>query len=80
MPRHMTSAMTLGERIRKARGKLTQEEFADLIGVLANTVSRWERDLCEPQGAAKKWLRANHPDIYEPGEDSGRPSATGTEG
>ena len=35
--------MTLGERIRKARkGKMTQAELANLIGVHEITVRRWE--------------------------------------
>lgn len=36
--------MTLGERIRTARkGKYTQEELAEMIGVHVNTLRRWER-------------------------------------
>ena len=31
-----------GERIRKIRGKLTQEEFGKLFGVLGPAVSKWE--------------------------------------
>ena len=35
--------MTLGERIRKARkGKMTQAELAELIGVHEITIRRWE--------------------------------------
>ena len=28
----------------RQRMKLTQEQFAELVGVTANTVARWERD------------------------------------
>ena len=36
--------MSLGERIRTARkGKYTQEELAEMIGVHVNTLRRWER-------------------------------------
>lgn len=56
--------MTLGERIRAARGKLTQDEFGDLVGVLGNTVSRWERDVCPPQGAAARWFKKHAPDVF----------------
>ena len=35
-----------GKELRAIRGrlKLTQAEFAELVGVSANTVARWERD------------------------------------
>ncbi len=86
----MPSTMTLGERIRNARATrgLTQEDVADKIGVLANTVSRWERDVCPPRGVAKKWLRRHWPEVFsadEPDDDSGehvvveRESLTGTD-
>jgi DNA-binding transcriptional regulator YiaG len=57
---------TLGERIRTKREAvgLTQHELAEQIGVLANSVSRWERDCAEPQGPAKKWLREKWPEVY----------------
>lgn len=41
--------MTLGERIRTARkGKYTQEELAEMIGVHVNTLRRWERGKRSP--------------------------------
>jgi len=70
MPRYMPSPMlekkVIGERIQAIRlaRELTQEDVAAKIGVGVNTVSRWERGLCEPQGPAKKWLRANWPEVY----------------
>ena len=35
-----------GKELRAIRGrlKLTQAEFAELVGVSANTMARWERD------------------------------------
>ena len=41
---------TLGERIaekRKAKG-YKQDELAEMLGVSAQAVSKWERDLCYP--------------------------------
>lgn len=63
MPSDMT---TLGERIRKARTArgLTQEQLAAKIGVLGNTVSRWERNVCPPRGAARKWLARKLPEAF----------------
>ena len=37
--------MTLGEKIKTLRkGKYTQEELAEIVGVHINTILRWERD------------------------------------
>ncbi len=38
------ASSTLGQRIRQARGTLSQPEFATKLGVHFNTVSRHERD------------------------------------
>lgn len=35
---------SLGERIRIARGDMTQVQLAEKIGVTAMTISRWEND------------------------------------
>jgi transcriptional regulator with XRE-family HTH domain len=42
--------LSLGERIRTARGGRTQRELADELGVDPITVSRWERGAIEPSG------------------------------
>jgi transcriptional regulator with XRE-family HTH domain len=66
MPSVMPIRFPNGERLAelRERKKMTQEELAAAIGVGANTVSRWERGLCEPQGPAKRWLKANWPEVY----------------
>ena len=45
-----------GTNIRKLRDKLnlTQDEFADLIGVAVFTVSRWERGKSRPRPIHRK--------------------------
>jgi transcriptional regulator with XRE-family HTH domain len=40
--------LSLGERIREARGDLTQRELADKLGLDPITVSRYERNATEP--------------------------------
>jgi transcriptional regulator with XRE-family HTH domain len=40
--------MDIGERLKEARGELSQVEFARLIGVTKNTVGRYERGEREP--------------------------------
>ena len=42
--------MTLGEKIKKLRleNSWTQEQFAEMLGVSAQAVSRWENDLSMP--------------------------------
>ena len=42
--------LKIGENIKNLRREknLTQEEFADIIGVSAQAVSRWENDTCYP--------------------------------
>ncbi len=39
---------SLAERIKKVRGEISREEFAQLIGVHVNTVGRYERGESEP--------------------------------
>lgn len=41
------------EEIRAIRifGRMTQEEFARLLGVTVSTVNRWERGKCRPLNA-----------------------------
>lgn len=44
--------MTLGERIKKVRGNLTQPEFAKTISVHDITIGRWERGETKPDSEA----------------------------
>ncbi len=46
----MKNKIRIGECILNYRKqhKLTQGEFGELIGVSAQTVSKWERELCYP--------------------------------
>ena len=49
----------------RARTGLSQQDFADLLGVSARTLQDWEQGRREPTGAAKTLLRvaASHPKI-----------------
>ena len=42
--------LNIGETIKKLRKEkeITQEEFAELIGISSQSVSRWENNLCYP--------------------------------
>lgn len=40
--------MSIGENIKKYRGTMKQEEFAEKLGVNTVTVSRWENDANTP--------------------------------
>ena len=42
--------LNIGETIKRLRKEreITQEEFAEVIGVTRQSVSRWENDLCYP--------------------------------
>jgi putative transcriptional regulator len=49
----------------RAKTGLSQQDFADLLGVSARTLQDWEQGRREPTGAAKTLLRvaASHPKI-----------------
>lgn len=68
---------TIGERIKWLRKdqKMTQQKFADAVGVKQNTVATWEMDRNEPQdpivkaicskfAANESWLRSGEGDPY----------------
>lgn len=44
----MTGESTLGTRIKRARGLMTQRELARRIGVETQTISKYERDELRP--------------------------------
>lgn len=48
--------MTTGERIKKLRGKITQDKLASSLNVSRTTVIDWEKDKYEPQGENLKKL------------------------
>ena len=45
----MLIPMTLGQALRLARGKLTQREVGQLLGVDQGTVSHWEKGKGQPE-------------------------------
>ena len=49
----------------RAKVGLSQQEFADLLGVSARTIQDWEQGRREPTGAAKTLLRVavSHPEV-----------------
>ena len=49
----------------RAKTGLSQQEFANLLGISARTLQDWEQGRREPTGAAKTLLRvaASHPKI-----------------
>lgn len=68
---------TIGERIKWLRKdqKMTQQKFADAVGVKQNTVATWEMDRNEPQDPIVKaicskfavnesWLRSGEGEPY----------------
>ena len=68
---------TIGERIKWLRKdqKMTQQKFADAVGVKQNTVATWEMDRNEPQdpivnaicskfAVNESWLRSGEGDPY----------------
>ena len=42
--------MSIGENIKKYRGAMKQEDFAEKLGVNTVTISRWENDANIPNG------------------------------
>ena len=74
----------MNERIKKLRKALdlTQQKFADKIGVKRNTVAQWEiginpltnqviTSICREFGVSEKWLRDGSGEMFEeiPEED-----------
>ena len=63
--------MTLSQKIRYIRAErlLSQQEFADAIGVSYSTVSRWEREHRKPQakaiGKLMIWCKNNGVDLSD---------------
>ncbi len=63
--------MTLSQKIRYIRAErlLSQQEFADAIGVSYSTVSRWEREHRKPQARAIGkfiiWCKKNGIDLSD---------------
>ncbi len=63
--------MTLSQKIKYIRAEklLSQQEFADTIGVSYSTVSRWEREQRKPQAKAIGkliiWCRNNGVDLSD---------------
>lgn len=60
-----------GERIKSARGELTQRQLADLLGVTPQAVSFWERGDTAPkpamQAAIATALDASWADLFDVG-------------
>lgn len=50
MKRGFSMKLNIGETIKNLRKEreITQEEFAEVLGVSCQSVSRWENDLCYP--------------------------------
>ena len=74
--------MTIGERIRKLRRSLdlTQKEFAERLGVKANTIGTYEIGrnapidavinlICREFGVSETWLRTGKGEMFSPKED-----------
>lgn len=73
----MTYAKELGERIKRARGNLSQAEFAERIGVHKNTFGFYERGervpdaeavraICDSFGVTSAWLLFGVEPVYDP--------------
>ena len=74
--------MNIGERLKKLRKtlRLTQQKFADLIGIKRNTVGLIEigqnnisnqliLSICRTFHVREKWLRLGEGDMFEPQND-----------
>ena len=63
--------MTLSQKIKYIRAErlLSQQEFADVVGVSYSTVSRWEREHRKPQAKAIGkliiWCKENGIDLSD---------------
>ena len=68
--------MTLSQKIRYIRAErlLSQQEFADAVGVSYSTISRWERENRKPQARAIGkfivWCKKNGIDLSDVEEHS----------
>ena len=68
--------MTLSQKIRYIRAErlLSQQQFADAVGVSYSTVSRWERENRKPQARAIGkfiiWCKKNGIDLSDLEEHS----------
>jgi len=56
-----------GQRIKKLReaANISQLNLAKELGVSKRTVSRWERDICQPSPLAKKRLQEFIEEVYK---------------
>lgn len=68
------NCMTLSQKVKyiRAEKQLTQQEFANAVGVSYSTVSRWEREHRKPQaraiGKLILWCKNNGVDLSDLGE------------
>lgn len=64
-PARVTKLTPDHPRVVRSRLGMTQEEFAEMLGVPVGTLRNWEQGIREPVGAAKTLLRiaAKHPKI-----------------